>query len=369
MGSSSARLAWLVLAVLVAGCGASPESSEPTATTAEALQQCETVSVEGIDVSNGQGKIDWATVKAAGVDFAIMKATQGTYDTQSTFAANWAGSKAAGVIRSPYHFFDPTEDGAAQAHHFLSVVGAMGPGDLPPMLDIECPTGSADTTCLGTGTSDAASAADIATRMWAFIDTVQQATGKMPIIYTYESYFSSNGIDTTGLDAYPLYIADPVSGKCFDVPAPWTSAVIWQYSFTGTVSGISGDVDRDRFIGTLAELQQFAQTTVGADAGADAGPEAGTDGGRDAGPEAGGVEAGPLPEGGSDAGDLDQGGGGKGCGCRVAGFEAGELPRLALGAFAVLALAGAWRRRHSSVSVLAGRSKEPPCRRPTSAKG
>src|ERR1700722_18678628 len=201
MGSSFARLAWPVPAALMAGCGASPQSSESTATTAEALQQCETVSVEGIDVSNGQGKINWTSVKAAGVDFAIMKATQGTYDTQSTFAANWAGSKAAGVIRSPYHFFDPTEDGAAQAQHFLSVVGAMGPDDLPPMLDIECPTGSPDTTCLGTGTSDAASAADIATRMWAFIDAVQQATGKRPIIYTYEDYFSSNGIDTTGLDA------------------------------------------------------------------------------------------------------------------------------------------------------------------------
>jgi GH25 family lysozyme M1 (1,4-beta-N-acetylmuramidase) len=256
-----ARRVWPTLACAAVACGGPPgRPGEETASSRDALQQCVSASVEGVDVSDGQGTIDWASVKAAGVDFALMKATQGTYDTQKTFAANWAGAQAAGLYRSPYHFFDPTADGAAQAQHFLAVVGPFAPDDLPAMLDIECPTGSADTTCLGTGTSDAASATDIATRMWAFIHAVEQATGKRPLIYTYGSYFASNGIDTTGLDAYPLYIADPVTGSCFSVPSPWSSAVLWQYSFTGSVSGISDAVDRDKFIGTLADLQQLAQS-------------------------------------------------------------------------------------------------------------
>ncbi|HEY3817669.1 MAG TPA: GH25 family lysozyme [Polyangiaceae bacterium] len=374
------RSAWLWGFVVLAACSSSGNPAEPTATTSEELQQCETVSVEGVDVASGQGAIDWTSVKGDGVDFAIMKATQGTYYTASTFAADWSGSKTAGVLRSPYHFFDPTEDGALQAQFFLSVVGTLGAGDLPAMLDIECPTGSADTTCLGNGMSDAASGADIATRMWAFIDAVESATGKKPLIYTYGSYFTDNGVDTTGLDAYPLYIADPVTGSCFNVPAPWTAAVMWQYSWTGTVTGISGDVDRDKFIGNLAALQELAQTTVAVDAGPDAGSDASTDSGAPAdtgtGPDAhavGGEPSDHLDSGGAaagDAGSWDQGapskGSAGGCGCRV------DAARGAGGAWlgaALFALAGVWRRRHRSGLVLAGRSKEhPPCRRPTSAK-
>jgi len=251
--------AWLLVGalVVVAGCGGGAPGEEPTETTSEALQQCESASVEGVDVYDGNGSIDWNAVKGAGVDFALIKATQGTYDTQTTFAANWSGAKAAGVYRSAYHFFDPTEDGVAQAQHYLSVVGTLGPDDLPPMLDIECPDG--DPNCMYQGGSGDAPASDIQTRMWDWIHTVEQATGKRPIVYTFGSYFSSNAIDTTGLQAYPLFIADIVGGNCFSVPAPWSSAAIWQYSWTGTVAGISAQVDRDKFIGTLADLQALAQ--------------------------------------------------------------------------------------------------------------
>jgi lysozyme len=241
----------------VACGGGATGGDEPTGTTSEALQQCPGSTVEGIDIYDGTGTINWGAVKGAGVDFAMIKATQGTYNTQATFSTNWSGSKAAGVVRAAYHFFDPTEDGTAQAQHFLSVVGTLGPGDLPAMLDIECPDG--DPNCMYQGGSGAAAASDITTRMWNWIHTVEQATGKKPIIYTFGSYFSSNGIDTTGLGAYPLFIAYPTSASCFNVPAPWSTAVIWQYSWTGTVNGISVQVDRDRFIGTLADLQAFAQ--------------------------------------------------------------------------------------------------------------
>ena len=357
MGCGLARLAWLVAASALAGCSASPDGAEATTSTSAALQQCLDASVEGIDVSDGQGAIDWNAVKAAGVDFALVKATQGTYDTQSTFAANWAGARAAGVIRGAYHFFDPTEDGAAQAQHFLAVVGAVGAGDLPAMLDIECPTGRADTTCLGTGTSDAASAADIAARMWDFIDAVEQATGKKPLVYTYGSYFASNGVDTTGLDAYPLCIADPVAGSCFDVPPPWSSALLWQYSFTGDVPGISDAVDRDRFLGTLSDLQELAASEVSADASA----------GAPAAVEAGAGRA--RTDGGVDASDAA--GASNGCECRMMGSRATAACSGSSGAvLAGLTLAlVAWRRRHSGCRVLAGRSKESPCRRPTSARG
>jgi lysozyme len=264
-------MAWPMMGSLLLGCsgasGAAIGGGEPTGCTSAALEQCPSQSVEGIDVYDGQGTVDWAAVAGGGIAFAMIKATQGTYDTQATFGANWSGARRAGVRRGAYHFFDPYEDGAAQAQQYLATVGPLVAGDLPPMLDIECPDGDPD--CLGTGgmgdTRDAASASPtaIAQRMWDWVHTVEGATGMKPIVYTFASYFASSGIDTAGLEAYPLFLAEvpstaPGNNACFAVPAPWSRATMWQYSWSGTVPGIEGLVDRDRFLGSLADLQAFA---------------------------------------------------------------------------------------------------------------
>ncbi|MCL2448480.1 MAG: hypothetical protein FWD17_05995, partial [Polyangiaceae bacterium] len=165
----------LAFAAQAGGCSPAGEPSphaaveHATRATSEALTACPTALVEGIDVFDGQGAIDWAAVADAGVAFAYVKATQGTYDTQATFDANWANAAAAGVARGAYHFFDPTEDGAAQAAYFLSAIahaspdGGLAPGELPPMLDVECPDGDDD--CLGAGVSGAAPPSAIATEI------------------------------------------------------------------------------------------------------------------------------------------------------------------------------------------------------------
>jgi lysozyme len=279
-------MAFLALAPALVACGSrgpSPWARDAAAAgpvvagALEATRQCPpAVAVEGIDVFDGQGTIDWVSVRASGVAFAFIKATQGTYDTQATFADNWRASAAAGVLRGAYHFFDPTEDGAAQAAYFLSVVSvASPPGDLPAVLDVECPDGDDD--CLGTGSAGVASAGDIRARMLAFLGAVSRALGRTPIVYTFSSYFADEGIDTTGLDAYPLYLAwiPAASGgasggagaPCLDVPVPWSSAEFWQYSFEGSVAGIAGAVDRDRFLGALSALRALADAGPRAAAG------------------------------------------------------------------------------------------------------
>ena len=62
-------------------------------------QQCPAQVLEGVDVYNGYGAIDWVKVAASGRRFAFIKATQGDYNKQGTFNANWANSRAAGVVR------------------------------------------------------------------------------------------------------------------------------------------------------------------------------------------------------------------------------------------------------------------------------
>ena len=263
-------------AILVSGCGGVEVGEFSEAST----QQCPTSTVEGVDVYAGNGTINWSQVKTSGRVFAFMKATQGNYNKQSTFNSNWANTKASGLARSPYHFFDATVDGVAQAHWFLDEIaqaGGIGPGDLPPMLDIECPTSnvqaSASATCLGSASGWAPSGT-ISQRAFDFLDTVEAATGMRPLIYSYPSWFASVGFTDPKLATYPLFIASYSSNTCATVPAPWTKAVFWQYSATTKVPGIGGgsaNVDVDRFIGTGAELAAYAAGDMAGDGGTDGG--------------------------------------------------------------------------------------------------
>jgi lysozyme len=241
---------------------------------AGAVQQCKPASVvDGVDLNPaGDGTLGWAS---SGKGFAILKATQGTSYTDSDFAANYAALKSAGVVRGAYHFFDATVSGVDQANYFLQVVGTIEPGDLPPTLDIECPV-SGQSDCLGNGNSGAAPASQITQAMNDFLTTVKTATGLTPIVYSYGSWFSDNGVDTTGLESYPLWLADYSGTSCFEVPSPWTAATIWQYDSSGSVSGVN--VDDDDFLGTAAQLATFtANGSLPIDGGAG-------DGGVDYGP-------------------------------------------------------------------------------------
>jgi lysozyme len=257
-----------LVVVAAAACSGTPEQDH----VEQGLTQCPNGVVEGVDVYSGQGTIDWAKANGAGIQFAFIKATQGDYNKQSTFVTNWQGSKAAGVIRSPYHFFDGTIDGVAQANAFLAEVtagGGLEPGDLPAMLDIECPTSAtqsqAQSNCEYTGNSGWVPTATLSQRIFDWLDTVQQATGRAPVLYSYPSWFQSVAFTDPKLATYPLYIAS--YNSCATIPQPWTEAIFWQYTATGTVAGISGEVDRDRFFGTAADLKGFTIQPPMSDAG------------------------------------------------------------------------------------------------------
>jgi lysozyme len=69
-----------------------------------AVTKAHKMPVQGIDVSRWQGKIDWASVAAAGKQFAFIKATEGGDHIDPRFLENWHGAKQAGLVRGAYHF-------------------------------------------------------------------------------------------------------------------------------------------------------------------------------------------------------------------------------------------------------------------------
>ena len=198
--------------------------------------------VQGIDVSHYQGVIDWGLVAQAGMAFVFIKATEGTSEVDPQLQDNWSGAGAAGLLRGAYHFFQPGEDPRQQAEHFLSVVQTL-PGDLPPVLDIEIP----------------GEASEIIAGAQAWLDAVEQATGKAPILYTSPGFWAGLGVSVAGFDRFPLWIAE-YGVTAPKIPEGWTTWSFWQFSESGTVSGIEGSVDLDLFQGTLPELRQMANS-------------------------------------------------------------------------------------------------------------
>ncbi|KAG6856938.1 hypothetical protein H0H87_011924 [Tephrocybe sp. NHM501043] len=96
---------------------------------------------QGIDVSGYQPNINWASVKANGVQFAFIKATEGTSYTNPEFSSQYTGATNNGLIRGGYHFARPDiSSGATQATFFLAHGGGWSADGitLPGALDIEC---------------------------------------------------------------------------------------------------------------------------------------------------------------------------------------------------------------------------------------
>ena len=283
------------LTVLLVGLIALPACSAPKSTAgcfsseAQGLEVCTTgPTVKGVDVSTYQGTVDWTKAKAAGIDFAFARVSDGTTNPDDQFAANWKGMKAAGILRGAYQYWRASEDPTAQAALVMSSLQAAGgieAGDLPVVLDIE--------------TADGVSAAKIEANMKTWLAAVQASTGT----YAARLHLGRNlPITATTFDTYALWVAN-YDAKCPAMPVGWTSWVFWQEADNGTVSGISTATDTDVFNGTLAQLQVLA-ASPSEDAGEGADSGSGSGSGSSSGSSSGsGTDAGTTPEAGAnDAG-------------------------------------------------------------------
>ena len=218
----------------------------------------------GVDVASyqhpGGAPIDWQAVRAAGHSFAFIKATEDTNYTNPYFASDWTAAGNAGLYRGAYHFARPAlpiSTAVDQARYFVSRTGSMtGPLDLPGVLDLEA-TG-------GLGQSDLAAW----TRAW--LGEVQRLTGKAPIVYVGYYFWRDNVGNPTDIGAnyrlwLPSYPADPNSTTFRPlVPAGWSTWTFWQYSSTGTVPGIPGSVDVNRYCCDAGSLAALGGSGVGA---------------------------------------------------------------------------------------------------------
>jgi len=196
---------------------------------------------QGIDVSFYQLRIDWASVrKAQQAQFAFIKASQNDYrDPQ--FTVNWPNARIAGMPRGAYHYLQANTQHNVQPQTFLNALDGDW-GELPPVVDVEDKR-AIDPQAYALLLSD-------------WLETVREATGRRPIIYT-AAWFCigerARWINAVKGDS-PLWVA---SYPWRNSPAPmwllrwwkprmpeiWRDWTVWQYSDRGRVSGIKTNVD------------------------------------------------------------------------------------------------------------------------------
>ena len=92
--------------------------------------------VQGVDVGEAQGAIDWWAVQKSGARFAYIRATQGATAADHRFAENWRGAQEAGFRRGPLHVFSLCQPAADQAANFVSLV-PRSDDQLPAAVDVE----------------------------------------------------------------------------------------------------------------------------------------------------------------------------------------------------------------------------------------
>lgn len=247
--TTACLLSPLLAAALLAlpGCASDPDASsgarERTGEAASEIPVCaDGPTVEGIDVSYWQQGVDWQSVKDSGIGFGIARVSYGI-SKDTFFDANWTGMKSAGLVRGGYQFYLADQDPIAQAELMVEALGPLGQGDFAPVLDIE--------------TTEGQSAATIIDGITQWLDHVEGATGRKPIIYT-GKYFWQDNIASADFSGYPLWIPN-YSFDCPNLPdGYWDDWALFQYTDSGSVPGVSGNVDRNRWNGTMEDLVRFA---------------------------------------------------------------------------------------------------------------
>ena len=215
--------------------------------------------VPGIDVSKWQGDVDWTKVATTPVRYVIMRATIG--NTASTarsvdpkYLEYLAGATANGLVVGAYHRANvgrADADATREANFFVHNA-QIAAGDVLPVLDIEETHGL--------------SIAEMQDWVREWVQRVFARTGVKPLIYTSPHFWLANMGNTRWFadHGYPLWIAHwGVSAP--SVPADnwggngWT---FWQWTSTGHVAGIAGNVDRDRFDGSSLGRGKIASLEV-----------------------------------------------------------------------------------------------------------
>jgi lysozyme len=186
--------------------------------------------VRGVDLSHHQGRVDWDALKAAGVDFAFIKATEGGDFVDPRFAENWRQAGRVGIRRGAYHFFTLCCPARHQARNFMAMV-PLTPGALPAALDLE----------FSGNCRRRPPKAELLAEIRLFLSLVEGHFGSKPVLYMSQAFHDAY-LEGAFAD-YPawlrsLYFEPDYGGR------DW---LFWQFHNLGRLPGVAGPIDLNVF--------------------------------------------------------------------------------------------------------------------------
>lgn len=186
---------------------------------------------EGIDVSRWQGTINFQEVANSGIDIVYIKATQGTTYVSPLFEEQYTNARNNGLKIGFYHYVTArtVEQARNEAQFFASKISGK---------QVDCKL-AMDFEEFGNLSTEEINAIGL-----AFIKRLEEITNKPVVVYsnTYTARTIWNGEITN----YPLWVAEYGVSRPED-NGKWNTYVGWQYTNMGNISGINGNVDRNRF--------------------------------------------------------------------------------------------------------------------------
>ncbi len=204
--------------------------------------------VRGVDVSSYQGEIDWAVLSTQDIEFAFIKATEGSSYADERFAYNYEQARRAGLRVGAYHFFSYDSPGEAQADNFIGHVEVFD-GMLPPVIDVEF---------YGDKERNLPDKDRTRRELDALIGRLTEHYGLKPIIYatekSYDLYIAGSFAD---LD---IWIRNVITSPRLSDGREWT---FWQYTNRAVLDGYIGTeryIDLNVFCGSRADFLSYGET-------------------------------------------------------------------------------------------------------------
>lgn len=182
---------------------------------------------EGIDVSHYQERINWDQVAGGSrISYAYMKATEGATYVDDTYTYNLKEAKRVGLSVGSYHFYRPN---VSPQQQFQNIKNNIRPEeqDLVPIIDIEHRGSVSETKFI----------ADLA----ELIRLVENYYGKKPLLYSYQNFYNRHLLGKFKNYHWMIAKYDQSSQP---VLKDGKDYIMWQYTSTGSIPGIKGNVDR-----------------------------------------------------------------------------------------------------------------------------
>ena len=186
--------------------------------------------VRGVDVSAWQGDIDWQALSGQGIQFAYIKATEGSTWKDERFLENWLDAGSTTLAVGAYHFLSFESDGEAQAQNFIDAVPNQ-PDSLPCAVDVEL---------YGKYMNAPPSKEQVDDLLKPLLARLESHYGRKPILYCTQQAYRLYIRD--GYSDYPLWIRNVFTAPSLGEGQRWT---FWQYADRGRLRGYKG---RERFI-------------------------------------------------------------------------------------------------------------------------